>query len=523
MNRLPLPLWLLAALAPACSSTEAATRPEPPPPLQADAPSERSAQEQDAGVDRPADGAVAEAGDPPVAAPSEASAPGAGVQATAGGASAPARTRTRSELELWSDPVFRRQLAESYMAETDIEPRVTVVEREQMQEILDLIAQDELDEALERLEDDRNEASSAVFDFTLANIHFQEDRLEPAAGAYRAAVDKFPRFRRAWRNLAMIHVRQGDFQAALPALTRVVELGGADAVTYGLLGFSYSNVGNHLSAESAYRMALLLDPATLDWKLGLARSFFEQQRYADAAALCDSLIALYPDRADLWLLQANAYVGLGRPLDAAQNLELVDGLGSSTRDSLNMLGDIYINEELFDLAVDCYARAMELDPEASPDRATRAARVLTARGALDATRALVERIEALHGERLDPAERKDLLKLRARIAVAEGAGDEEARVLEEIVELDPLDGEALILLGQHAGRAGEVEQAIFYYERAASVEGYEADAKVRHAQLLVGQGQYAEALPLLRRAQQLEPRDNVQEYLEQVERIAQGR
>ena len=77
---------------------------------------------------------------------------------------------------------------------------VTVVEREQMQEILDLIAQDELDEALERLEDDRNEASSAVFDFTLANIHFQEDRLEPAAGAYRAAVDKFPRFRRAWRN-----------------------------------------------------------------------------------------------------------------------------------------------------------------------------------------------------------------------------------------------------------------------------------------------------------------------------------
>jgi len=33
-------------------------------------------------------------------------------------------------------------------------------------------------------------------------------------------------------------------------------------------------------------------------------------------------------------------------------------------------------------------------------------------------------------------------------------------------------------------------------------------------------GKYAEALPLLRNAQQLNPRDNVQKYLEQVERIA---
>jgi tetratricopeptide (TPR) repeat protein len=522
MNRFSPSPWLLAALLSACSSTQVTTRPEPGAPTAPEAGTSTPPLADESEEPLPADEPVSSEDPTTSSRAVEASVPADGAQATAGTSSL-AGARTREELELWSDPVFRRQLAESYMAETDIEPRVTVVEREQMQEILDLIAENELDEAVEQLEEERSEASSAVFDFTLANIHFQEDRLEPAAEAYRAAVDKFPRFRRAWRNLAMIHVRQGEFEQALPALTEVVELGGGDGVTYGLLGYAYSNVGNHLSAESAYRMALLLDPATLDWKLGLARSFFEQQRYADAAALCDSLIALYPDRADLWLLQANAYVGLSRPLDAAQNLELVEGLGRSTRDSLNMLGDIYINEELFDLAVDCYARAMEMDPEASPDRAMRAAKVLTARGALDATRSLVERIEALHGERLETDERKDLLKLRARIAVAEGAGDEEARVLEQIVELDPLDGEALILLGQHAGRSGDVEQAIFYYERAASLEAYEADAKVRHAQLLVGQGQYADALPLLRRAQQLDPRDNVQEYLEQVERIAQGR
>ena len=72
-------------------------------------------------------------------------------------------------------------------------------------------------------------------------------------------------------------------------------------------------------------------------------------------------------------------------------------------------------------------------------------------------------------------------------------------------------------------RAGDLEKAVFYFERAASVEAFEADARVRHAQLLVGQGKYAEALPLLRRAQELKPREHVQQFLEQVERRTRNR
>jgi tetratricopeptide (TPR) repeat protein len=274
-----------------------------------------------------------------------------------------------------------------------------------------------------------------------------------------------------------------QFAKALPALTRVLELGGADAITYGLLGFAYASVDNHTASESAYRNAILLDPQTMDWKMGLARSFFKQSRFADAVALCDTLIANHPDQADLWLLQANAYIGLHQPLSAAENFEIVDRLGKSTVNSLNSLGDIYINEEIFDLAVHAYIRAMDKNPKQKPDRAIRAAQVLTARG----------------------------------------ASDEEARLLEQMVALDPLDGEALMLLGQHLSRSGDTEKAIFYYERAASLEPFEADAKVRHAQLLVKNGKYEEALPLLRRAQQIKPRDNIQDYLEQVERVAKGR
>ncbi len=428
---------------------------------------------------------------------------------------------SRMELDIFNDPVFKKRFIESYIAETDIEPRITVEERDQIQKILELISADKANEAVEKLEKLRNDAASAVIDFTLANIYFQQEKLEQAASIYQVAVGKYPKFRRAWKNLGLIYIRQGDFEKAQPALSRVIELGGGDAVTYGLLGYAYSSLNNNISAESAYRMAILLDPVTLDWKMGLARSLFKQEKYSDAVAMCGQLIADKPDRADLWLLQANAYIGLNQPVKAAEIYTLVDHLGKSTTDSLNMLGDIYINQELYDMAVKSYISAMEKDPQHNADRAIRAAKVLAARGSLEQTRQIIDYIEKNAGSLKDDA-RKDLLKLRARLAVADGSGEEEVRVLQEIVELDPLDGEALILLGQNSARNGDTEKAVFYYERAEAIEKYEADARVRHAQLLVKNGKYNEALPLLRRAQAIKPRDNIQEYLEQVERLAKN-
>jgi len=439
-------------------------------------------------------------------------------------ADAPAAPRlSEYELSIWNDPVFRRRLAESYAAEADLEPKLTQPEREQLQAAFNLIATDQVDAAIAALQPLCGPLVGATYEFTLANLYFQQEKVDEALPYYRTAVDKYPKFRRAWKNLAIILVRKADWKDAAQALTRVVELGGGDAVTYGLLGYAYSNLEVHMSAETAYRMANLLDPQTMDWKMGLARSFFKQKRYTDAAALFGNLIAENTERADLWMLQANAFIGLGQPMRAAENFEVVDRLGKSTPESLNTLGDIYVNEELFEAAVKHYVRALELNPTVKAERAIRAAKALAARGANSQAKPLVARVEELRGKDISAEEKKDLLKLRARIALSEGAGEEEAKVLKEIVDLDPLDGDALLLLGQHAQRSNDPVQAIFYYERAASLESFEPDAKVRHAQLLVSQGKYAEALPLLRRAQQLKPRENIQQYLEQVERAAQAR
>lgn len=429
-------------------------------------------------------------------------------------------------LELWNDATFRKEFLGSYGTNSELEPRVAAADYAQLEKVLPLLASD-LEAAAEMLTPMLGPDANAIFDFTLGNVRFQQERLEDAANLYLSALDKFPAYLRAHKNLGLVRVRQGKFAEATPHLSRVIQLGAADGMTYGLLGYGYSSSGQFVGAESAYRGALLLQPEMQDWKMGLAHSLLRQGKYAEGVALCEELIQRSPEKAELWLMQANAYIGMAQPMEAAANYEIVERMGRATVRSALTLGDIYVNEKLWDLATRSYLVALDLEPEKNASQLLRRAEALAQRDALSQANLLLERIASNSPEgALDETERKTLLKLQARIAVAEDpagrGGAAAAEILEEIVAMDPLDGEALILLGEHYASNGDAERGIFYYERAASIPDFEAQAKVRLGQLLVGQVRYDEALPLLRRAQELEPRDDVARYVEQVERAARN-
>ncbi len=421
----------------------------------------------------------------------------------------------------WKDPEFQQRFLGSYGALSDREPRLSAEERTALEKILPLMSSSQA-EAAEQLQLMATPQASALIDYTLGNVLFQLDRVDEAIASYTAAVHKFPDFQRAWRNLALSNVRGGHLPESIPAFTRLIELGGGDAFSYGLLGHAYAAKEDFMAAESAYRQASLLSPASLDWKLGMARCLFKQQKYGEAAALMGRLIEEHPDRVDFWVLQANAYIGLKEPMEAARNYEILARMGKATPDLLNQLGDIYVNESLMQPAARAYVQAIVLDEGRSPARAVKGAEVLASKGARTEAQQVIAALREAAGSDLGDASRRRLLKVEARFAVQDGAGMEAARVLEEIVTLDPLDGEALMLLGDLHARNSLPEKAMFYYERAESMEKFEADAKLRRAQLLVKQSRFTEALPLLKRAQELNPREDVARYLEQVERVARA-
>lgn len=424
---------------------------------------------------------------------------------------------------IWNDPTFQRQFVGAYGVNAEIEPRVTKEDVILLEKVRPFMA-DDLPKAEAMLRKGMKPDCSAIFDFTLGGVLFQQDKLIDALACFREAVRKFPSFRRAYRNIGLISARSSDFPSAIAAFNRVIELGGADPYMYGLLGFAHGARQDFQPAEAAYGNALLLQPTNLEWRLGLTRCVFKQGKFEDAVALLDVLITDFPDKADFWMLQAQAFLGLKQPLKAAMNLEAMDVLGKSTLDSLQTLGDVYLSESLPDLAIDAYKRALVLDPAQPMARSVRSAELLASRGFRAQAQGLIAAIKGSRVGEMEDAEKGKLLKLEARLAMADGGGSEAtAAVLEEIVRIDPLDGEALMLLGQHHTRKGETDRAMLAYERAAGIEACAANAKVRQAQIMVSQSRFADALALLRAAQELKPREDVARYLEQVERISKSK
>lgn len=431
----------------------------------------------------------------------------------------------QSDLDaIWNDPSFRKAFIAGYGVNAEIEPRVTPEDVKLLEEVRPLMASGDLAKAEALLKKKLQPDGSALLDFTLGGIQFQQGRLDDALKTHQKAVEKFPSFRRAWRNLGLINAQASKFDDAIRSFTKMIELGGGDGYSYGLLGSAYASKNDQQAAEGAYRNALLLQPERVEWRLGLTRAVLAQEKFEDAANLANSLIALYPDRHEFWLLQARTFLGMKQPLRAAENLEIVDRLGKSTVETLNLLADIYASESLMDLAAFTYVRAIALDPTQSPAKPLRAVELLAQRGAVAEADHVAKKVRETCAATLNDDEKRKLLKLEARIALGKGdAGAEVVAVLEEVITLDPLDGDALILLGQHYATNNDPERAIFYFERAAGLDAFEANAKLRQAQVLIRLDRHAEAAPLLRRVQELKPREDVARLLEQVERIAKTR
>ncbi|CAA6679756.1 MULTISPECIES: lipopolysaccharide assembly protein LapB, partial [unclassified Lentimonas] len=276
-------------------------------------------------------------------------------------------------------------------------------------------------------------------------------------------------------------------------------------------------------AETAYRQAILMNPETLDWKLGLARCLMETQRYEDAIALFDTLIKTQPNRPDFWLLQGNAYIGNDNPMAAARNIEIVRRMGKAQLATLTLLGDIYINNDAPALALDAYLAALKLASNKDTHSLIRAAKILTRSGNYDEGKVMIAQTRQQLGTQIKDADDLELLILEARIARAEDDNETAITALDQIIKRDALNGEAIIDLGRIYAAQGKLAKAINRFEQAEKIAEFERKALIAHAQALVANTDYQAALPLLRRALYIQPDENIEDYLKRVERAARNK
>ncbi len=402
-------------------------------------------------------------------------------------------------------PRFQRYFAESYIPLKEREPDMSELELTLIQKIGPMVEEDP-EFAKTMLEGmlEGGDPVSATFDYLLANLYFNGDSIENAETRYLQAIEKYPSYRRAWKNLAVLRLRDSRFEQALEALVKTIELGDTSADTYGMIGFCHLQVGDYLSSELAYNMAALQEPQNLDWLEGRVQALIDMEQFEKLLPLMEELIRRQPRNPKYRILMANAYIGMENPILAAQSIEVAHLLGGGSPGSLLQLANLYSAEGVFDLSVQNYIKVIETSEKLRPAPLLTAVKYLLENGEAVSARLLIDRLQIDQGD-WSASDVSKFRLLQANLALSDGDAAEAESILKAALESDPLNGDLLVEMGMLYGERSDLARALFYFDEAIGIPGYEYKGLVLKSRILLEQSRYEESLSLLQRANSIQP------------------
>ena len=403
--------------------------------------------------------------------------------------------------------------------ELSTQPTVSQKESKVLHEVA-TFSESNVDDAILYLEKELSDESSAALDFILGNLYFQKENLEKASELYRSAICKMPSFMKARGNLARILIQQNKINEAIDEFKSIMETGDPLPSTFTLIGYTYLLSNQPVPAETAYRQAIMREPNDKNAYLGLIKSLFLQERYAEAKKLIIDMLNRYPEHKNLWSLLANANLAFGKAEDALVNLECARRIGAASPEALATLGDIYQNMNMIDAAIGAYKESFEMK-KASVKRMLRASEGFLMMNEPDTAEMFLSMVSDVEKEKtLCASDKMKKLLLSARVAQLRDDYKTARETYEKLLDEDPLDSDALMFLGDIYRKEDNPEKALLYYERAARVAENRIDPLLRQAQLLVDLGKYKPALEVIEEAQKIKAQPHVARYAAQVRQLA---
>lgn len=142
-------------------------------------------------------------------------------------------------------------------------------------------------------------------------------RYDEALALYDRAAEVAPRNPLGPKTGGLRAARWGERELARPRLEEALRRDTRDAGVWHALGLVCLGLGDHVSAEQAYRSGLMADPHALENRVGLATLAFATERPEVALREYEAILAERPKQTDAMLGRSLALIHLGR-LDAAE-------------------------------------------------------------------------------------------------------------------------------------------------------------------------------------------------------------
>jgi len=225
------------------------------------------------------------------------------------------------------------------------------------------------------------------------------------------------------------------------------------------LAYSYEQVEDTPQAIKTYHRILDIDPYSSETWFNLGQANFNESLYAEAIEAYDYAIVINPNDLLAQLQKAHSFFQSGQYLLAAAAYKEYGENSEVTATVLVYEGESYEKASLFDEAMDCYRRALEISPK-SVDACTGMGICLMEKDEFRASLVWFEK--AL---RIDPNISETWVYV-AEVFVNLDMSEEAMLSYKRSLDIDPDQPDVLASLGNIHFDAGQYEKALVYYQEA---------------------------------------------------------
>ncbi len=418
----------------------------------------------------------------------------------------------------WKSDAFLKSFNGSYRVNAKVEPYLETKERELLVSIQALMAKGDRKGALKKLQASKLAKSSASVMFNIGNVAFELGDLELSKTSYLAAIKKFPNYLRAHQNLAVVYLRdeKKGLNDAYKHLLEAVKLGGANASLLGMLGNCHLQKENYGAAMLAFKNAQLTEPETLEWKVGEAECHRAIGDFEAALRIFKNITLTQKYEPQYEFILADLYERLERYEDAITVYELLRRKGSLDAEGKARLGKLQLMEGSRSLGADLLREILK---EGELKEAGTIFDLLEYTILLDDI-PLAEELYKLLDIKDFKKDEYGFKFMGAWIGLKSDRKDEAAKVMEQVIAKNPLDGQALYLLAQYEEDRGAKDKALLLYAQAVKGSGGNKFTAMRaQARLLVDMKRYKEALKILSIFKRVDGYQETLEYIKAVEAL----
>ncbi len=418
----------------------------------------------------------------------------------------------------WKSEAFLKSFNGSYRVNAKVEPHLETKERELLVSIQSLMAKGERKDALKKLQASDLAKTSASVMFNIGNVAFELGELDLAEKSYVLALEKFPSYLRAHQNLAMIYLRDDEkgIENAYKHLLEAVKLGGSNASLLGMLGNCHLQKENYGAAMLAFKNAQLTEPDVLEWQVGEAECYRATGDFEDALRIFKSITLSQGYDSSYEFVMADLYERLERYDEAITVYELLRRKGSLSGEYKAHLGKLQLSEGSRSLGAELLREVLKKGELKDVGTIFE----LLEHTILSDELVLADELYSLLDTQVLKKEEYRYRFIGAWIGLNFDKKVESAKVLAELIKIDPLDAHALFLLAQYEEELEAKGKALLFYAQAAKGEGrYKLYALRAKGKLLVSMKRYEEALKVLNLSKLHDGSDETLKYIKAVEAL----